>query len=177
MLKPVRSGLLNKNLMKFLGTPDKSNDKKSKAPQINIHRSMKQLPFEQSRLNLLVAEDNRTNQLVVKTMLKGANVELTFANDGAEAIKLYQEIGPDMIFMDMSMPEMDGVEATKWIRDLESEQGNSQCPIIALTANAMVQDRERCELAGMNDFLAKPIKKQQLLDSLKKWGRKSELAA
>jgi signal transduction histidine kinase/DNA-binding response OmpR family regulator len=170
MLKPVRSNLLRSNIGKLLGTAQTKRNGKKHAVETPVSRiDSKQLGSDGSKINLLVAEDNRTNQLVVKTMLKGAHVNLTFANDGAEAVKLYQELQPDMIFMDMSMPEMDGVEAAKWIRDLEAETGKPQCPIVALTANAMAQDRERCEEAGMNDFLAKPIKKAQLLDALHKW--------
>ncbi len=176
MLKPVRSSILRNNISKLLGT--------SKPIDVAPKSAVKPAPpvIENTaaqtgdKINLLVAEDNRTNQLVVKTMLKGAHVNLTFANDGAEAVKLYQELDPDMIFMDMSMPEMDGVEAAKWIRDIEAEEGKPACPIVALTANAMVQDRERCEQAGMDDFLAKPIKKAQLLDALHKWSAREEAA-
>jgi CheY-like chemotaxis protein len=177
MLKPVRSNQLRSNIGKLLGTSKSLQDKKELAAETAIPTiTSEPQGFNGNKINLLVAEDNRTNQLVVKTMLKGANVNLTFADDGAEAVKLYQELQPDMIFMDMSMPEMDGVEAAKWIRDLEAETGKSECPIVALTANAMVQDRERCEAAGMNDFLAKPIKKAQLLGALNKWSTAQKAA-
>lgn len=122
-------------------------------------------------LTVLVAEDNKTNRLVVQTMLKTTPVRLVFAINGLEVLDKFETDLPDLIFMDMSMPEMDGIEATKRIRKLE-EKGNAQrCPIVALTANAMAQDRERCEQAGMDDFLAKPIKKAQLLSALAKWVR------
>lgn len=166
MLKPVWSGLLRSNISKLLGAISSVDRTPEPAETLSIIPAAAVLPaVVTDKVNLLVAEDNRTNQLVVKTMLKGAHVNLTFANDGAEAVKLYQEIQPDMIFMDMSMPERDGVEAAKWIRDIEAEEGKPACPIV----DAMVQDRERCEEAGMNDFLAKPIKKAQLLGALNKW--------
>lgn len=177
MLKPVRSSLLRSNICKLLGA-SKPVDAAPVVPkpEAKAPTAATNSVVDGNKINLLVAEDNKTNQLVVKTMLKGAHVNLTFANDGAEAVKLYQELNPDMIFMDMSMPEMDGVEAAKWIRDIEAEEGKPQCPIVALTANAMVQDRERCEQAGMDDFLAKPIKKAQLLDALNKWSGTQEAA-
>lgn len=175
MLKPVRSSLLRSNILKLLGSITPSENKIFMAP--GTASLVSDAPgLVGDTIELLVAEDNRTNQLVVKTMLKGANVKLTFANDGAEAVKLYQELRPDMIFMDMSMPEMDGVEAAKWIRDIEKEEGTPECPIVALTANAMAQDRVRCEEAGMNDFLAKPIKKAQLMDALHKWSDAQQAA-
>ena len=170
MLKPVRSQLLRHYISNLLGA-----ESASESPQPLDHATQvlgtrpSQLSLNGNQLKLLVAEDNRTNQLVVKTMLKGSGIELTFANNGAEAVQLFQELAPDMIFMDMSMPEMDGIEAAKWIRDLETEQGRKPCPIVALTANAMAQDRQKCKQAGMDDFLAKPIKKSQLLGALHKW--------
>lgn len=167
MLKPLRSSLLHQTIGNLLDV-----DPIQDAPKLleqTIMAAPANLSLNGHRLKLLVAEDNRTNQLVVKAMLKGAGIDLIFANTGAEAVNLFQECQPDMIFMDMSMPEMDGIEAAKWIRDLEQEQGKKPCPIVALTANAMAQDREKCEQAGMDDFLAKPIKKSQLLGALHKW--------
>ncbi len=120
---------------------------------------------------VLVAEDNKTNRLVVQTMLKTAPVRLVFAINGLEALEKFESDPPDLIFMDMSMPEMDGIEATIKIREIEAQSCALRCPIVALTANAMAQDRERCEEAGMDDFLAKPIKKAQLLEALAKWVR------
>lgn len=125
-------------------------------------------------LTVLVAEDNKTNRLVVQTMLKTVPARLVFAINGLEALEKFESDPPDLIFMDMSMPEMDGIEATIKIREVEERNRASRCPIVALTANAMAQDRERCEKAGMDDFLAKPIKKAQLLETLAKWVRMPE---
>ena len=170
LLKPVRAGQMRSTLSKSLFKAEQP----TKSPVLPITKA-KADPAK-GELNLLVAEDNKTNQLVVKTMLKGASVKLTFANNGVEAVEKFQELQPDMIFMDMSMPEMDGVEAAEKIRALEIDQNIERCPIVALTANAMAQDRERCEAAGMDDFLAKPIKKAQLLDALSKWGAMAQAA-
>lgn len=120
-------------------------------------------------LNILVAEDNKTNQLVLKTMLKKTDARLTIAQNGREAVDAYPDLKPDLILMDMSMPEMDGLKATQTIRLLEETMGWSRTPIIALTANAMKGDRERCIKAGMNDNLSKPIRKDKLLRTLQTW--------
>ncbi|MCP5075797.1 MAG: response regulator [Rhodobacteraceae bacterium] len=120
-------------------------------------------------LKLLIAEDNKTNQLVVKTMLKNRSFEMEFANNGAEAVELHLSFRPDIILMDLSMPIMDGLEATREIRLVEAELNLPPCPIIALTANAMKGDREMCLAAGMHDYLSKPIVKAKLLGHLTKW--------
>ncbi|MCP5087853.1 MAG: response regulator [Rhodobacteraceae bacterium] len=120
-------------------------------------------------LKLLVAEDNKTNQLVVKTMLKKLGLEIIFANNGAEALEHHLTFRPDIILMDLSMPIMDGLEATREIRLVEAELNLPSCPIIALTANAMKGDRELCLNAGMDDYLSKPIVKAKLLEHLHKW--------
>ena len=122
-----------------------------------------------SGLKLLVAEDNKTNRLVVKTMVKKNGIELLFASNGIEALDSFVPFAPDIVLMDMSMPVMDGIEATKAIRQLEAELSLPRCPIIALTANAMKGDRELCLKAGMDDYLSKPIVKTKLLGNLKKW--------
>ncbi|EBA14481.1 Hybrid sensory histidine kinase [Roseobacter sp. SK209-2-6] len=118
---------------------------------------------------LLIAEDNRTNQLVVTRMLKNDNYEITIAGNGAEAVELFKKDRPDLILMDMMMPVMDGVEATLKIRELEAVAHEAGCPIIALTANALEAHKEKCLAAGMDDFLSKPINKKSLLETLEKW--------
>ncbi len=123
-----------------------------------------------SHLKILVAEDNSTNQFIVKTMLKNVDVSLIFAENGAEALDKYKEAQPDLVLMDMSMPQMDGVEATEAIRRFESQMQLTHCPIIALTANAMREDQERCLEVGMDDFLTKPIGKKELLNAIYIWG-------
>ncbi|WP_238365661.1 hybrid sensor histidine kinase/response regulator [Mesobacterium pallidum] len=114
-------------------------------------------------LSVLVAEDNRTNRLLVERYLRGLPIGLSFAANGREAVAETLRLAPDVVFMDMSMPEMDGLEATRQIRaDPEAPQPR----IIALTANAFASDRELCLAAGMDDFLAKPIRRADLLDQL-----------
>jgi PAS domain S-box-containing protein len=106
-------------------------------------------------LNVLVAEDNSINQLIVKTMLEKAGHRVTISNNGLEALGAVVRSGFDLVMMDVNMPEMDGLTATQRIRDLPAPK--SQVPIIALTANAMKGDREKYVKAGMDDYVSKPI--------------------
>ncbi len=111
---------------------------------------------------VLLAEDNRTNRLLIRKYLSDLSVELLEAVNGREAVELCVSHAPDVVLMDMSMPEMDGITATRAIR----AKAIAQPPIVALTANAFASDREACLAAGMNSFLSKPINKAQLLESM-----------
>ena len=120
-------------------------------------------------LRVMVAEDNSTNRLLIKKMLGGLGLDLSFAKDGEVAVMLFKDMDPDVVFMDVSMPQMDGLQATQEIRHWEQETGRKPRPIVALTANAFAEDRERCTAAGMDSFLTNPIKKATLIDSLAQW--------
>lgn len=121
-------------------------------------------------LNVLVVEDNVINQKVVVKMLARMKITPALAVNGKEAVRMFSEKPYDLIFMDVQMPEMDGLEATKEIRSIESiERTGSHSIIIALTANAMQGDRERCLQSGMDDYLAKPIKQIDLETVIEKW--------
>ncbi|SNR37666.1 response regulator [Puniceibacterium sediminis] len=112
-------------------------------------------------MRVLVAEDNKTNQLVFRKMVSSLDLDLVFANNGFEAVEAFQASRPDIIFMDISMPGMDGKEATREIRKLE---GNGpHVPIIAVTAHAMTGDREGIIEAGLDDYLTKPLRKAELI--------------
>ena len=113
-------------------------------------------------MRVLAAEDNRTNQLVFQKMLRDIDIDLTFANNGREAVELYQSLCPDLIFMDISMPEMDGREATQAIRKLES--GKSHVPIVAMTAHAMEGDAESILAVGIDRYMTKPLRKAAIVD-------------
>jgi len=89
--------------------------------------------------------------------------------NGLEAVSALQTIPYDLVLMDCHMPEMDGFEATRTIRRIDSRALNPRIPIIALTASAMKEDKERCVQAGMSDFIAKPVIKRELADVLAKW--------
>lgn len=120
---------------------------------------------------ILLVEDNILNQCVVTFSLKKYNHEVVIANNGVEAIEKFRELKFDIILMDIMMPVMDGLEATTQIRKIElTENIEKRTPIIALTANTMDNDRDKCISYGMDDFLAKPFdieKLKSLLDELK----------
>lgn len=111
---------------------------------------------------VLLAEDNQTNRLLIRKFLRGQPVELAEAGNGRAAVEMCKELLPDIILMDMSMPELDGIGATREIRSLPIPQP----VIVALTANAFSSDRQACLDAGMDHFLAKPVKKAVLLHTL-----------
>jgi len=107
--------------------------------------------------SILVAEDNKMNQMVLSMLLEDTQLDIDFANDGEIAVKKFQEKAYDMILMDLQMPNLDGYEATKAIRERDKE-----IPIIALSANVLQEDIDRAYAAGMNDYLLKPIDTQKL---------------
>ena len=114
------------------------------------------------RLHVLVADDNRVNQQLATRIIEKAGHAVVVAADGREALVAVQDQTFDVVLMDVQMPEMDGLAATAAIRRRESETGG-HLPIIALTARAMVGDREECLAAGMDDYLAKPVKARELV--------------
>ena len=120
------------------------------------------------KMRILVAEDNVVNQKIVLKLLSKLGHSADAVADGLEAVQANQRMAYDLILMDCQMPHMDGYEATAEIRKLRGEEAG--IPIIALTANAMAGDREKCLDAGMDDFLAKPIQPKLLAETLNKWG-------
>lgn len=116
--------------------------------------------LEGTKMRILAAEDNKTNQLVLSKMIKDLNVDLVFANDGEEAVALFQDIKPDLIFMDISMPRMDGKQATAAIRALETDH---HTPIVALTAHALKGTDSDILAAGLDAYLTKPLRKPQIM--------------
>lgn len=136
---------------------------------INIEESKEQFYKAIENKELLIVEDNKVNQLVISKMLKKYNLGITIANDGGEAVGKVKRKKYDLIFMDCQMPNMDGFEATKIIREVEAANRQEKTPIVALTANAAKNDREECLAAGMDDYIAKPLKLEKLEESLAKW--------
>ncbi len=116
---------------------------------------------------ILVVEDNNANQQVAQAMLERLGCKCSIASNGIEALKLLELAKYDAIFMDCNMPEMDGYETTKNVRQLDSEV--SQLPIIAMTANVLEGDREKCIQAGMNDYTKKPLKLEKLVEKIERW--------
>ena len=116
-------------------------------------------------MRILAAEDNRTNQLVFSKMVKSLDIELRFAGNGEEAVEQFQTFAPDLVFMDISMPGMDGKQATAAIRGIEAAKGQ-HVPIVALTAHAVEGDRDAILAAGLDAYLTKPLKKGAIIDTI-----------
>jgi hypothetical protein len=116
-------------------------------------------------LNILLAEDNPINQKIASLMLERAGHRVRVADDGEAALAALADERFDLILMDMQMPGMGGLEATRLIRSIEKPDA-SPLPIIALTANAYAEDRERCLAAGMNGFVTKPIRREELFAAI-----------
>ncbi|MEM7056114.1 MAG: ATP-binding protein [Pseudomonadota bacterium] len=127
------------------------------------------IPYDFAAVTVLIADDNKTNRLIAEKMLDQTGLDLHFACNGDEAIHLFRDVMPDLIFMDLSMPGTDGFEATRAIRDLENNFGNTATPIVALTANGADSERDRCIASGMTDFLTKPIAKDALFETIARY--------
>jgi PAS domain S-box-containing protein len=136
--------------------PDKAAAKPGPQPKVAARK-----------LHVLLVEDNRINQRVAAGILKNMGHDVELAADGCEAVAQVKSRAYDLVFMDMQMPRMDGLEATRLIRALPGDAG--QLPIIAMTANAFSSDRDACLAAGMNDFVSKPINRNKLFDILERW--------
>jgi len=119
------------------------------------------------RARMLVVEDNIVNQRMAVRMLEKLDCRVDVAANGLEAVEMVERLKYDLVFMDCQMPEMDGYEATAEIR--RREDASKHTLIIAMTAHTMQGDREKCLKAGMDDYIAKPIKKESLLELLEKW--------
>jgi PAS domain S-box-containing protein len=120
-------------------------------------------------VNFLVVEDDEINRIVIKSLLDNPRINMTFAENGELAVQSCQTVKYDLIFMDVSMPVMNGVDATKVIRHPENQSLNRHTPIICLTANAMKGDRETYLKSGMDDYLSKPLSKKDLYKVVAKW--------
>jgi len=161
--KPVGEGNLRAGLRALEGEGKESGSPANgSAPQSGARKGLRSA-------RILVAEDNIVNQDVALAILRklGARVEL--AGNGLEALAALRSGDYDLVLMDCEMPEMDGYEATRRIRDAETGVRNPQVPVIAFTADAVSGDREKCFEAGMNDYLAKPVDPGRLAEVLEKW--------
>ena len=142
-------------------------------PNNNEAQPSNYLDFSESQeLKILVAEDNKINQKVVKGMFKKLGLMIEIVPDGAKALEAATSGQKfDLLFMDCQMPGMDGYEATTKIREYELKHGG-HLPIIAMTANAMEGDKQRCLDTGMDDYIAKPLKLDTLGAMLSRWHNK-----
>lgn len=124
--------------------------------------------FENTDIKILLVEDNLINRRIASAMLAKAGLSCEVANDGVEALKKYEEHDWDIIFMDCQMPRMDGFEASREIRRREKGHDRHDT-IIALTANALAGDKERCFEAGMDAYLSKPLDKAKFYTMIRKY--------
>jgi signal transduction histidine kinase/CheY-like chemotaxis protein len=169
--KPVRREKLYRMMERILGAgKDQRGEGLIREPKISTRYSIRE-EIKHSA-SILLAEDNPVNQKLAKMMLSKAGYEVTVANNGKEVLEKYTAAPGkfDLVFMDIQMPEMDGFEATRKIREWENNNPNAQqiksIPIIAMTANAMKGDREMCLEAGMDDYVAKPIKRETVFAAI-----------
>jgi two-component system sensor histidine kinase/response regulator len=162
LTKPVRREHLQRVLATIAGR--KAENASAAAPA-----GTKRVTY--SRARVLLVEDNRVNQEVALRLLKTFGIEAELAVDGQQAVKRVEQARYDLVLMDCQMPGMDGYDATRAIRMLEQRESRRRGPIAAMTANALQGDREKCLDAGMDDYVAKPIKRDALGGVLTKWLR------
>ena len=142
------------------------------AVRFNTRQTVSEMPKGTARI--LLAEDNITNQQVALGILKKFGLRADAVADGSEAINALETLSYDLVLMDVQMPVMDGLEATRQIRSPQSSVRNHEVPIIAMTAHALQGDRERCLESGMNDYITKPVSPKALVKILEKWLPKEE---
>jgi two-component system, sensor histidine kinase and response regulator len=163
LVKPLRQAALYRCLMNVMAGPSEAT----------VSPEVADVPTDAAppriRGNLLLAEDNPINQMLGLRILEIEGYRVTAVNNGKEALDAFAQGSFDLILMDCQMPEMDGYEATEKIREKERQSNAKRIPIIALTANAMNQDREKCLNAGMDDYLSKPYGRLQIRDILNHW--------
>jgi signal transduction histidine kinase len=175
LTKPVRESQLYDCLTTVMGTPQKNaaSSAGSDDPLVTTH-NLKEAKARK-RTRVLVAEDNDVNQMVAVRFLEKLGFQADVASNGLQAVEAYKRIKYDLVLMDCQMPEMDGFAATRAIRGSESDLGETRLPIIALTANAMMGDRQKCLESGMDDYISKPLKLSELKDLLERWTQPSEV--
>lgn len=152
---------------------DEDTQTPAKQPMPSSSTESRQSPH--TGMRILLAEDNTINALLTRTLLEEDGCEVDVVQDGKLAIDAVQNKPYDLILMDMRMPNVDGLEATETIRNLDTLCRN--IPIIALTANAFDDDRQICFASGMNDFLSKPVTQGQLTQILQKWDKRAHPTA
>ncbi|MEI6877397.1 MAG: response regulator, partial [Spirochaetota bacterium] len=174
LIKPLRYSELYNALVALLVPPVPSGTHGSGSPPAaaalgNRPGALPGLQPGTARRRVLLVEDNPTNQIVAQVILKKLGLHSDTASNGVEALELLGKSAYDLVLMDMQMPVMDGLEATRRIRDSRSAVLDHGIPIIAMTANAMEDDRRRCFDVGMNDYVTKPIKPEALSELLARW--------
>jgi two-component system sensor histidine kinase/response regulator len=158
LVKPIKESELLKTIFTALGYAKTDVETSQQAVSVPSNKDM-------PHLNILVAEDNATSQVIAKKILEKAGHTVQIAGNGVEAIKMVKEGSHDLVLMDVEMPEMNGLEATQFIRNTE-QKSEQHIPIIAMTAYAMKEDRQRCLQAGMDAYLSKPVNLEELYSTI-----------
>jgi PAS domain S-box-containing protein len=166
LTKPVRQGALYDALATVVGTPEDAAASQG-APLITRHSIRERADGSLARV--LVAEDNEINQEVAVQLLDRLGYSADVAADGAQALEALSQKSYAAVLMDCRMPNVDGYEATAMIRKRETQKGARRIPIIAMTANAVQGDREKALEAGMDDYIAKPVRAEELESILRRW--------
>ncbi|TQD25377.1 PAS domain S-box protein [Methanolobus vulcani] len=161
--KPIKTSELFSKLSSLFSDAQKAERKEGSEKEIETSG------IDYSKARILLVEDNMVNQHVAQSMLQKLGITADVANNGLEAIEALETIPYDLVFMDIQMPEMDGMEACKHIRNKQSSVINHDIPIIAMTAHAMKGDEEKCMETGMNDYMSKPINLDLLSKKIDKW--------
>jgi CheY-like chemotaxis protein len=169
LTKPVRQS----DLYDCLATVLKNGGEKKPPRTIITRHDIRDM--QRNKVRVLLAEDNIVNQRVAAAMLKKMELKVEAAANGAEVMEALRNIPFDLILMDVQMPVMDGLEATREIRNPESDVLDHDIPIIAMTAHALEGDKERCLKAGMNDYISKPVSLQNLAQVMEKWLPKEKM--
>ena len=167
LTKPIKQSILHDCLAMVLGRECAPPEEPAKPSAMVTRHSV--TDAQRSKLRILLAEDNPTNQKVALKLLERLGYQADAVVDGQEAIRALETVPYDLVLMDCQMPVMDGYEATHTIRDAQSMVRNHRVPVIAMTANAMRGDREKCLAAGMDDYIAKPVDPEKLADVLERW--------
>ena len=165
----MQSGDMQSGLRQLVSLDNRLRDQ-DRPPRPGIPAPASNLPDQASAtFSILIAEDNAINQKVIERMVQKLGYRVNLVANGREAIEAITALGHapySLIFMDCQMPEMDGFEACRQIRKLNT---GVRIPIIAITANAMKGDRERCLAAGMDDYVSKPFKQEDLRIVMERW--------
>jgi signal transduction histidine kinase/DNA-binding response OmpR family regulator/HPt (histidine-containing phosphotransfer) domain-containing protein len=164
LVKPIRQSQLYNCLLEMRHGRTGIGDRLKMAKQIKDDAKTPAL-----RGHVLIAEDSPINQTVAKLMVVETGCKVDFADNGIKAMECMAETDYDLVFMDVHMPEMDGLEATRRIRERQAKGNKEPVPIVALTANAMQGDDETCLAAGMDDYVSKPFDRKQIWNVLEKW--------
>ena len=157
LTKPVRTMTLRKSVSRLFGKEDGVQPARRRTTDVLVAR------------RVLVVDDDETNRRVLESFAKREGCVVTFAEDGLKAVSSCKDQAFDVVFMDLSMPYMDGNEAARAIRANETAAGQPGVPIVCLTAHAMAQQRQQAIEAGMDDFVVKPVRRQEFVSALNRW--------